>query len=186
MVEADERVVFVHDNADRVEAQGAEEGPVADLVEPDRGHPPHLRALRVVEVVPRLATAGAAGLHLAEDERVAVRDDEVELAEARAVVAREDPAAETEEVLRSELLAEPAEALVGVRGHGRMLERGGERNTTRMSQTRAGSVTKLCKPAMNRPRAAKIAARCRVQIRSTPSPSTCAITSSRRYRTPVA
>ena len=52
-----------------------------------------------LEVLPRFARAGAAGLDLDEDERRAVVDDEVELAEAGPVVAGEHLEAEPFEVL---------------------------------------------------------------------------------------
>ena len=58
-------------------------------------------------------------LDLAEHERPAVERDEVELAPARAVVARDDLEAAALEVLGGELLAERAEAVARVVGHGR-------------------------------------------------------------------
>ena len=88
-----------------------------DLAEPRRPHAPDLAALGLAERVPRRARAGAARLDLAEHERVVVGGDEVELAEAGAVVAREHRVAEALEVLRGEALAEAAERVAGVVGH---------------------------------------------------------------------
>ena len=55
-----------------------------------------------MQALPRLAASGAAGLDLDEDQGLAVEGDEVELAEARPVVAGEDLEAEALEVLGGE------------------------------------------------------------------------------------
>ena len=78
---------------------------IGALGEPGDRHPADLRALAVVQALPRLARAGAAGLDLDEHERLAVEDDEVQLAEARSVVAGEDLEAEPCEVLGGQILA---------------------------------------------------------------------------------
>jgi hypothetical protein len=67
-----------------------------------------------VEVVPRPA-GPAAGLDLGEDERLAVESDEIELAEARAVVAGDDLVAEPLEVRRGEILRRPPEEMSLIR-----------------------------------------------------------------------
>ena len=97
--------VGVEQDGDAVEAQLGAVGAVGGLGEPRDRHPADLRLLAVVQALPRLARAGAARLDLDEDERLAVEGDEVELAEARPVVAGEDLEAEAFEVLGGELLA---------------------------------------------------------------------------------
>src|SRR5215216_2885193 len=119
MIEADECVAVVHEHADRVEADAFEERQPARVVEPEAGDLAHLAALAPVQAVPRLAVAEPAGLDLGEDQRLAVDRDDVELAEARLVVAGDDPPAEPLEVVGGALLAEAAERLAGVRWHRR-------------------------------------------------------------------
>ena len=78
-------------------------------------------ALALVQRLPRAAPLGAAaaGLDLHEHERRAVEDHEVELAVARAVVARDERVAEALEVGEGEILAGAAEVLSQVDGHDR-------------------------------------------------------------------
>ena len=71
-----------------------------------------------MQAVERLARPEPAGLDLAEHDRAAVGEHEVQLAPAGVVVLREDVVAEPREVLRGEALAEPSEVLSGARGHG--------------------------------------------------------------------
>ena len=88
--------------------RSAECGRSRDLEQEGRGHPAHLPALALVQRLPRSApgAAGAPRLDLDEDERRPVEDDEVELAVARAVVARDERVAEALEVGEGEVLAE--------------------------------------------------------------------------------
>ena len=68
-------------------------------------HRAHLALLALAERVPR-AAAAPARLDLDDDQRALVGGHEVDLAEPRAVVARDDLVAEPLEVLGGELLAE--------------------------------------------------------------------------------
>ena len=78
--------------ADRVEAQFRAVRAVAHLRQPRDRHPPHLRPLALVEVLPRLARAQPARLDLARTRASRRRTThEVELAEPRPVVAGERP-----------------------------------------------------------------------------------------------
>ena len=72
-------------------------------------------------LVERLTRAEPARLDLAEHERAAVGEHEVQLAEARVVVLGEDGEPEPREVLRGEPLPEPAEVLAvsGLHARGR-------------------------------------------------------------------
>ena len=88
-----------------------------DLGEVRAGHPPHLRCACASCSASQGSAAPAARLDLAEDEHVAVEGDEVDLAEAGAVVAGDDLVAEPLEVLGGEVLAEAAEVVTGVGGH---------------------------------------------------------------------
>ena len=107
----------VDGHADRVEADLLEVRPLAPRAgEPDPRHPPHLRALAGVEVVPGQLPPRTARLDLAEDERTAIDGDEVELTQPRLEVARDDAPAEALDVRGGELLSQPAE---GLRAHDR-------------------------------------------------------------------
>ena len=108
-------VVAVDEHADRVEAQLLVPGPVGRLAQPVGGDPPHLRLLGAVQAVERLTRAEPPRLDLAEDERAAVGEHQVELPEAGVVVLGEHGEPEPREVLRGEPLPEPAEVLA-VRG----------------------------------------------------------------------
>src|SRR5215207_5416193 len=108
VLEADEGVALVDEDADRVEADALEERRAATLVEPEARDLAHPRLLAPVQVVPRHAAAEPAGLDLREHDRVAVDRDQVELAETGLVVARDDPPAEPLEVLGGQLLAQAA------------------------------------------------------------------------------
>src|SRR6185436_4930745 len=114
VLEPHQRAVAVDLHADGVEAQLRGPRTVVDLGQPRDPHAPDLPALGLAQAVPRIARAGAAGLDLAEHQHLVVGHHEVELAEAGAVVARDDPVAEALEVLRGELLAEAAERVAGV------------------------------------------------------------------------
>ena len=119
MVEGDERAVDVEDHADRVEAELGGAWPALRLGQPGHRHAPDLALLALAERVPGRARAGAAGLDLAEDERLVVGEDEVELAEAGAVVTGDHLVAEALEVLGRELLSAAAELVAGVGGRHR-------------------------------------------------------------------
>jgi hypothetical protein len=117
VVEGDEVARGVDGHPDRVEAQLLRARPVRDLREVRGGHPPHLAALALVQVVPRPPGA-TARLDLDEDERLGVERDEVDLPVARAVVARDDAEPEALQVLRGEVLGSAAEAVARVgEGH---------------------------------------------------------------------
>ena len=113
--------VAVDEHADRVEAQLLVPRPVRRLAQPGAAIRRTCDCLAPCRLVERLARAEPARLDLAEDERAAVGEHEVELAEARVVVLGEDGEAEPREVLRGEPLAEPAEvlAVMGLHGRGR-------------------------------------------------------------------
>src|SRR3954447_16693757 len=114
MDQLDERAARVHDHADGVEAQLRRARSLVRLCQPGGAHGADLLALAVVERLPRRARARAAGLDLAEDQRLVVGGDEVDLAEAGAGGASEDAVAQPLEVLGGEPLAEAAERLAGV------------------------------------------------------------------------
>ena len=133
VVERDEGAVGVEDHADRVEAELRRARPVLRLGQPGHGHAPDLALLALAERVPRRARARAARLDLAEDERLLVGEDEVELAEAGAVVAGDHLVAEALEVLCRELLSAAAELVAGVGGHHRPDARGGGVTDLRVS-----------------------------------------------------
>jgi hypothetical protein len=121
VVEANEAPLAVDEHADRVKAQVGRAGAVGDLEQECRGHPPDLFALALVQGLPRSA-AGAVGsprLDLDEDQGAAIEDDEVDLAVARAVVARDERVAKALEVGEREVFAEASEVLSQVGGHGR-------------------------------------------------------------------
>jgi len=111
----------VDHDADRVEAQLGRPWPVLHVGEVRRGHAPHLRALALVQRLPRAATGAARPprLDLDEHERGAVVDDQVDLAPPGPVVAGDELEAEPFEVGEREVLAGAAEVLSGVGGHGR-------------------------------------------------------------------
>ncbi|CAA9494624.1 MAG: hypothetical protein AVDCRST_MAG45-935 [uncultured Solirubrobacterales bacterium] len=109
----------VQRDADGVEAQLRRPRPLAHLGQVGGGHPADLRALDVVERVPRAARALPPRLDLAEDEVAVALEDEIELAEAGPVVAREDPEAQPLEVLGREPFAGAAEVVAGIAAHGR-------------------------------------------------------------------
>src|SRR4051812_6371920 len=117
MVQSYQAVPGVEHHADGVEAVRAGTRTVADLGQVRARHLAHLLALRLAQRVPRTARPGAPRLDLAEDERVPVVGHEVDLAEARAVVARENREASAGEVLGREVLAAVAEAMAQVGGH---------------------------------------------------------------------
>src|SRR4051794_38583991 len=119
VVEPDEAAVFVERDADGVEPQLGVERPVDRAVQPRRGDRADLLALALVEVLAPVAVPEPARLDLAEDDRPLglVGEDQVELAPAGAVVAREDAVAEAHEMLRGELLPAPAQRFRAVRRH---------------------------------------------------------------------
>ena len=121
MVQAHEPVLTVHQHADGVEAQLLVPRAVGRLGEPQRRDPAHLRPLGLVQALEPLAGADPARLDLAEHERAAVGEHEVQLAPARVVVLGEHAVAEPLEVLRGEALAETAEvlAVIGLHACGR-------------------------------------------------------------------
>src|SRR3954447_25807290 len=80
VIELDERAVRVEDHADGVEPQLGRARPLVRLREPGRAHAADLLALALVERVPRRARARATRLDLAEDDRLVVGHDEVDLA----------------------------------------------------------------------------------------------------------
>src|SRR4051794_13062980 len=117
MVEAYEATGGVEEDRHAVEAQLGTERAVGRFGEPGDGHAADLGALDEVEVLPGFAGVGATGLDLGEHEGVAVEAHQVELAEARPVVAGEDLEAEALEVSRRDLLAFLARGVPDV-GHG--------------------------------------------------------------------
>src|SRR3954453_21065338 len=121
VVEPDEPPARIDDDADRVETQVGRPRGALHIGEERRRDPPHLRALALVERLPRPASRAALAprLDLDEHECGAVVDAEVDLAPPRAVVARDELVAETLEVGEREVLAGSAEVLTGVCGHGR-------------------------------------------------------------------
>ena len=104
MVEPHQAATAVDDDPDGVEAvlERARAAGRVDQVGPR--HLADLAALGVRERVPRASGTGPACLDLAEDQRRAVERDDVDLAEARAVVARDDLQPAAHQVLRSEVL----------------------------------------------------------------------------------
>src|SRR4051794_4837161 len=117
MIEADQGAVRIEQDRDAVEAQLGAEGAPRRLREPGDGHPAHLGLLDEVQVLPGLARVGPPGLDLDEDERGAVEHDQIELAEARPVVAGEHLEAEALEMLGGDVLAALARRMPDV-GHG--------------------------------------------------------------------
>src|SRR3954454_3558815 len=117
MIEADQGAVRIEQDRDAVEAQLGAEGAPQRLREPGDGHPAHLGLLDEVQVLPGLARVGPPGLDLDEDERGAVEHDQIELAEARPVVAGEHLEAEALEMLGGDVLAALARRMPDV-GHG--------------------------------------------------------------------
>ncbi len=83
----------IDDHADRVEADQPGPRPVGRLRQIGPCHAADLHALGLVQRVPGLAAA-ASRLDLAEDQRLVVMGDQVDLAKARAVVAAHDRVAE--------------------------------------------------------------------------------------------
>src|ERR1044072_1606301 len=108
VVEAHEPAAAVHGHADDVEAQLARARAIGVRGEPDRGHGSDLALLARRDGFERRARARIepARLDLDEDDRRVVTHDEVELTDARAVVAIEQPQPETLEHLEREILAE--------------------------------------------------------------------------------
>ena len=101
--------------------------------------------LRVVQVVARVARAGPARLDLAEHERLAVGDHEVELAEARAVVAgehrqpRRSKCSAASSSPRRPSVLRASEAMAACSGRGRnATARGGYEFVAEMSRKCAG------------------------------------------------
>jgi electron transfer flavoprotein alpha subunit len=120
MIQAHEPVAMIEGHADHVEAQVARSRSIVALDEPGGGHAANLALLARGDRLERRSgvRVDTAGLDLDEDDRRVVADDEVELPEAGAVVAGEQAVAETLEVLERKVLAEAAEVLAGVVGHG--------------------------------------------------------------------
>ena len=79
----------------------------------------------------------AAGLDL-DEPRVSVERDEVDLAEARAVVAGDDRVAQPFEVRRGEALGSLAEEMTSIGGHARDSEHAGARITAGVTDLRRG------------------------------------------------
>ena len=115
MVEADEAAPLVDDDADRVEADLGGGRPWRLVVEERPGHLPDLPALALVERVPdRVRAQGTSRLDLDEHERPFAAHDEVDLAEAGAVVASDDGVAEALQVLERTLLTQATEDMAGI------------------------------------------------------------------------
>jgi len=110
VVEPHHPATRVEDDADRVEPQVEPVRALRHLAEVGGGHPAHLLLLVLVEPVPRRGHApGTPRLDLHEDERAVVGHDEVQLAEAGAVVAGDDLEAEPFQMLGRELLSPGSE-----------------------------------------------------------------------------
>ena len=116
MVEADEAAAVVDHDTDRVEADLGGGRPRGLIVEERARHLPDLTALSLIERVPdRIGAAGATRLHLHEHERPVIAYDEVDLAEAGAVVAGDEVVAQALQVLKGALLAAATEDMTGIR-----------------------------------------------------------------------
>src|SRR5918995_3199146 len=111
VVEPHELVAPVDHHADGVAPDPLEERARAHLVQPGTREPADLALLALVQALPRPPPAEPARLDLGEHERVAVDRHQVDLAEARVVIAAEDRPAEPREVVGGELLSEPSERL---------------------------------------------------------------------------
>jgi hypothetical protein len=123
MLEAPQHAAGVDEDPDRVEADRAGVRAHRPLfVKPRGGEPPQPLPLvraktgqgMLPGVVVRLAGDNAARLHLGEDERGSVEGDQVDLAPARANVAREHREAQAFEVTGGDLLAKSAERAPGI------------------------------------------------------------------------
>jgi len=115
VVEADEVAARVDHDADSVEADLGGGGPRRFVVEERASHLPDLPALALVERVPdRVRPPGTPCLHLHEHERAVATHDEVDLAEAGAVVASDDGVAEALQVLERTLLTQATEDMAGI------------------------------------------------------------------------
>lgn len=114
MLQGHESTVGVDRDADRVEAQLGRARALAALLQPGGGHAPQTAALRLAQPVERSAGADAPGLHLAEDDALVVRGDQVDLAPARAVVSLHDREAASFEMFGGELLSDASEAVARV------------------------------------------------------------------------
>lgn len=122
VVEARQPAAGVDHDPHRVEPdlRGDRSSRPLDQVSPR--HPADLAALAFVQRLPWSALAPrtrAARLDLGEDEGPTIEQDEVQLAEARAVVAVERAEAESCEVLLGEPLSEAAEVVAGIGWHAR-------------------------------------------------------------------
>ena len=114
MLERHQSAAGVDRHADRVEAQLGRARTIVVLLEPSRRHPAQPPALRLAQPVERSGRTQAPGLDLAEDDPPLVGGDQVELAPARTVVAREDREPAALQVLGGELLADATEAVTEV------------------------------------------------------------------------
>src|SRR4051794_5049323 len=154
VVQPDELVVDVERHAHRVEPQLGVVRPVGDLAQPRGGHLAHLAALVLVQVLAPVAVAEPARLDLAEDDRVVrlVGENQIELAPARAVVAREHAVAEAHEVLCGELLSAAAQLSRAFRRHrGATVWPPAERISTLRSNVCAESAAELQRRASRGP-----------------------------------
>jgi len=104
----------VDGDPDRVEANLRCVRTIGSLGQPLPGHRPHAALLGAPECVPWPAAARAARLDLAEHETDAVECHEIELAEARAVVALEYPQAAPLEMRGGQTLAARAEPVAQI------------------------------------------------------------------------
>lgn len=117
MVQAPQPISLVERHADRVEADRARGRSRVARRQPSGGEPAQAAALGTREtgersmqlILGRPRAPSSPRLDLDEDERAVGEGDEVDLAVARADVAREDREAEALQVGGGEVLAEPAE-----------------------------------------------------------------------------
>jgi len=112
-----EATICVDRDADRVEAQLRRARALMALLQPRGSHSPQTPALCLTQPVERSAGTDSPGLHLAEDDALIVRGDQVDLAPARAVVALHDRKAAPLEMLGGQLLSDASEAMAQVVRH---------------------------------------------------------------------
>lgn len=117
MVETHESVVCAEHDPDGIEPKILSAGTTACLRQVSGGHAPHLLSLARMQRLERRA-GSAPGLHLAEDERLTVKGYEVQLAVPRAVVPLDDLVTEAGQVVRRKVLAQLAESVSRIVGHG--------------------------------------------------------------------